>query len=158
MVKCGRVVMDNTVLSLRSINSTAFPGEHSRKASYVISFVIDQNDSGRIGGAHLVGCKAIVQLNDCNLVSPLAPPEPRLREDLVGTSPCHGKPDELHCSPGLKCFDTIGHQCIPRDLYRLILQPTLVDKIRGCDDTTCCTVLKKSEILKSDKVGEIDAY
>ena len=71
--------------------------------------------------AHLVGREAIVEFNDCDLVPPLTLGEPRLREDLIGTPLCHGETNDLHCASRFKRFNAIGHQCIPRDLYRLIL-------------------------------------
>lgn len=93
--------------------------------------------------AHLVSRETIMEFNDCNLISPLAFGEPCLRENFVGTTLCHSKTNDLHCTPCFKRFDTIGHQCIPDDLYRLILQPMLVDKILRRNDTTCCTVLEE---------------
>jgi len=98
--------------------------------------------------AYLVGREAIMKLNDCYSISSLTFGEPRLREDLVGTPLRHGETNELHRGPRFKCFDAISHQCIPRDLYRLILQPVLVDKILRCNDTTRCTVLEKVKASK----------
>jgi hypothetical protein len=143
---------DNTVLSPRSTNPTAPPGEQSRKAAYVISCLVDQNDSQSKRGAHLVGCKAIVELNHRNLVPPLSFWEPCLREDLVGTSPRHGEADELHCAPRFKRFNAICHQRIPCDLYCLVFQPMLMDKILRCNDTTRCTVLGKVKLVETEEV------
>jgi len=84
-----------------------------------------------------------MELDDRDLVSPFAIREPRLREDVVCASSCHGETNELHRGPLFECFETVGGQCIPRDFYRLILQPMLVDKVLRCDDTTRCTVLER---------------
>ena len=62
-----------------------------------------------------------MELDDHDFVSPFTLREPGLRKDLICASLCHGKANELYCTPFFKCFDTIGDQCLPGDLYRLIL-------------------------------------
>lgn len=107
--------------------------------------------------AHLVGRKAVVEFDDCDLVSPFAFGESCLREDFVGTSSCHGETNKLYRAPSFEGFDTIGHQCIPRDLYRLILQPALVDKILRRNNATCCAVLENLKFRNGERTM-INAY
>jgi len=100
-----------------------------------------------------------MELNNCDLVSTLTFEEPRLREDLVRTPLCHGKTNKLYCAPHFECFDTISHQRIPCDLYRLILQSMLVDKILRCNNTTRCSILEKVESnFRNEEDTAIDAY
>ena len=144
-----RLVSDSTVLSPCSTNPTAPPGEQSRNASYVISwYLMRQSHRRAMRETHLVGCEAIVELNNRDSIPPLTFRKPRLREDLVGTSSCHGETNELHCAPSFKCFDTIGHQCISNYFYCLVLQPMSMDKSLRCKDTTRCAVLEKVKLSK----------
>lgn len=91
--------------------------------------------------AYLVRSKAVMQLDDADLVSPCSTVQARLGEHLVRSILRHAVAHDLHRALALEGDRFVGCQCLGYDLDRLVLQAMLADKLLGGDNVARSSVL-----------------
>lgn len=92
--------------------------------------------------AYLVRSKAIMQLDNADLVSPCSTVQARLGKHSVRSILRHAVAHDLHRTPALERDRFVGRQCLGYDLDRLVLQAMLADKLLGGDNVARSSVLE----------------
>ena len=99
---------------------------------------------GDISDSYLVRREAVVQLDDANLITTLAIPEPSKGKHFICAVLGHGVAHDIHRAARLKGGRIIGRQSLTNDLYGLIFQAMLAHEVLGRYDATSATILYSS--------------
>ena len=94
--------------------------------------------------SYLVRREAVVQLDDANLITTLAIPEPSKGEHFICAVLGHRVAHHIHCTTRLEGGRIVGCQSLTNDLYGLVFQAMLAYKALGRHDAASTTVLYSS--------------
>ena len=94
--------------------------------------------------SYLVRREAVVQLDDANLITALAIPEPSKGEHFICAVLGHRVAHHIHRTARLEGGRIVGCQSLTNDLYGLVFQAMLAYKALGRHDAASTTVLYSS--------------
>ena len=94
--------------------------------------------------SYLVRREAVVQLDDANLITTLAIPEPSKGEHFICAVLGHRVAHHIHRTTRLEGGRIVGCQSLTNDLYGLVFQAMLAYKALGRHDAASTTVLYSS--------------
>lgn len=107
-------------------------------------------------GTHLVGGKAIMQLNYANLIPTLTGTKPSICEYFICTSFCHAVTDNFHRATTLESTGAIGCQVRGYNFDSLVLETVFVHEIFRSNDAGSSAVLKRTgEKLVCHRCGKL---